>query len=151
MNSKNLSVRPVTPEDYEDWLVMWRGYCSFYEEDLPAAVTKTTWQRILTANEPVHCLIASGAGGEPIGFANYLTHCSTWHEEPVCYLEDLFVNPDVRRGGIGRMLIEHLIGIVRDNGWGELYWHTKHNNHVARILYDRIATDCSFVRYGVDP
>lgn len=62
----------------------------------------------------------------------------------------MFVNPEARRGGIGRLLIEYLIGIVRDNGWCKLYWHTKENNHVARILYDRIASDCSFVRYRVE-
>jgi len=150
MINQKVNVRPASPEDYDDWQVMWKRYCAFYEEDVPDSVHETTWERIHAAEEPIHSLIAENSNGKIIGFANYLVHASTWYIEPVCYLNDLFVFPDVRRGGVGRSLIEHLIVIVKDNGWGELYWHTKHDNHVARILYDRVATDCNFVRYGVD-
>ena len=89
MNGGETSVRPATPEDYGDWLGMWRGYCAFYEEDPISAVTETTWRRIHDANEPVHCLIAEDGGGNAVGFANYLTHDSTSDVEPVCYLQDL--------------------------------------------------------------
>ncbi len=150
MNNTSINVRPAAAGDYEPWRAMWKAYCTFYQTDLGDEVTELTWQRIHDVDEHMYCVVAEYQG-RVVGFANYLIHYSTWHKEPVCYLEDLFVNPDVRRGGIGRLLIEHLIDTVRENGWGELYWHTKRDNHVARILYDRIATDNSFVRYEVEP
>lgn len=74
-------------------------------------------------------------------------HESSWTSSPVCYLEDLFVDPALRGGGVGRALIQDLIDLGRMRGWSQLYWLTRANNETARRLYDRFVEADSFVRY----
>jgi hypothetical protein len=62
----DLSIRPVTQPDYDQWLPLWDGYNAFYgrsgETALPAEITRTTWSRFFDAYEPVHALVAERDG-----------------------------------------------------------------------------------------
>jgi GNAT superfamily N-acetyltransferase len=64
-----------------------------------------------------------------------------------CYLEDLFVDPAARGGGVGRALIEDLIALARGQGWQRLYWNTDTSNETARRLYDSFVQDDGHIRY----
>jgi GNAT superfamily N-acetyltransferase len=88
-------------------------------------------------------------GASALGFATYVVHPYTWSEQPICYLEDLFVRRDARGGGIGRALIEHVIDLGRAEGWARVYWMTRADNEEARVLYDRFCPADGFVRYTV--
>jgi GNAT superfamily N-acetyltransferase len=46
---------------------------------------------------------------EVVGFTIAVVHPGSWTLAPVCYLEDLFVDPAARGRGIGRALIEDLL------------------------------------------
>jgi GNAT superfamily N-acetyltransferase len=74
-------------------------------------------------------------------------HPGSWTLQPICYLEDLFVDPQARGRGIGRALIDDLVALARARGWSRLYWHTKASNETARRLYDRYVAADDFVRY----
>ena len=61
-----------------------------------------------TLNEPLEVLIAAGDDGEAIGFAelsirNYAEDCET---NRVAYLEGWYVEPEARRHGVGRALVQ---------------------------------------------
>jgi GNAT superfamily N-acetyltransferase len=146
----SLNIRPAQAGDSEAWLPLWRGYCAALQGDIPAATTEGVWQRIVSPDPSVGCLLACDTGGRPIGFANYILHPHTWGLHQVCYLEDLFVAPEARRAGVGRALIEALVSLGRQNGWRRVYWHTHANNHPARMLYDRLAQRTDYVRYDID-
>jgi GNAT superfamily N-acetyltransferase len=81
------------------------------------------------------------------GFTISVLHPGSWALTPACYLEDLFVDPEARGRGLGRALIEDLIGLARDNGWSRIYWHTRQSNAAARRLYGQFAEADDFVRY----
>src|SRR6266516_2027788 len=59
------------------------------------------------ANPRVFCDIAEW-NGEPVGFALWFPHFSSFRGRHGIYLEDLFVRPGHRRKGIGRALFVHL-------------------------------------------
>lgn len=96
----------------------------------------------------MHAIVAEN-GVEVVGIANYLIHESTSALKPVCYLQDLFVDPAARGGGVGRQLIDWLIEEMKAQGWSRLYWNTKENNYRARALYDSYAPHSGFVRYVI--
>jgi GNAT superfamily N-acetyltransferase len=145
-----LILRPARATDAERWTTLWHGYCAALETAVPDAVTDGVWRRILAPDEPVWCLLACRAGGEPVGFANYVLHPHTWSLRPVCYLEDLFVAADARGSGAGRTLIEGLVSLGKRHGWRRLYWHTHETNYRARVLYDRLAPRTDYVRYDIE-
>jgi hypothetical protein len=65
---------------------------------------------------------------------------------PICYLEDLFVDPEVRGLGVGQALIADLLKLGTERGWSRIYWHTRSGN-TARKLHDRFTAADDFVRY----
>lgn len=145
-----IDVRDVAPADRAAWDRMWSGYCAHYGVSPAAADNDELWRRLTGADAAMGALIASGAGaGRPQGFAHFILRPHTFSSQMVCYLEDLYVDPAARGGGVGRRLIEALIARGRERGWRRLYWHTESDNAVARALYDRIVPVTDYVRYDV--
>jgi len=142
-------VNPITRQDRDRWAELWRGYLDFYETRLPPETYDHTWQRLIAADGPVHGLGArqDGATAPLVGIVHYLFHAHAWTTKEVCYLQDLFVDPAARRGGVGRRLIEAVAAAARERGCRRLYWTTKEDNAAARSLYDRIARFNGFIRY----
>ena len=145
----NFTIRSIEARDEAAWRRHWAGYCKFYQVALPAATTDHTWQRIIDANSPVHAIVAEDRAHGVIGICNYILHENTWEIKPVCYLEDLFVDPALRAGGIGEALINWLKDEMARCGWSRIYWNTKENNYRARGLYDKFTPRDPFVRYVI--
>lgn len=143
-----LVIRDIEASDETAWRRLWAGYNRFYAATVPAEVTRRTSERLLDATNPLFCRVAEKAG-EVIGFTNSVLHEGTWVAEPICYLEDLFVTPEARGGGVGRAPIRDLVDLGRKKRWSRLYWHTKENNP-ARKLYDEFVKADDFVRYRMD-
>lgn len=132
------TVRKIEISDKERWLELFKAYIVFYESELSAEQFELTWQRI-HSDFNMHGLVAE-RNGHIIAFAHYIFRPSTWAEKDFCYLEDLFVDPEVRGMGAGRALIQALEVIARDVGSERLYWTTAPDNTTARRLYDKLAT-----------
>jgi len=141
-----LLIRNPRPDDGAAWRRLWAGYVAFYDADVPDAVTAGTWARLLDPNSGMIGRLAE-FNGAVVGFTVSVIHPGSWTLQPVCYLEDLFVDPQARGHGIGRALIDDLVALARDRGWSRLYWHTKTSNKTARRLYDRYVKADDFVRY----
>ena len=145
-----LTIRSIEARDEARWRELWDGYCRFYERTLSEEITQHTWTRIMDAATPVHAIVAERAGTDVVGMANYILHENTWTLTPVCYLEDLYVDPAERAAGVGRQLIDWLVREMQTRGWSRLYWNTKENNYRARGLYDKYTPRDPFVRYVVN-
>ncbi len=145
-----VTIRKVEARDASRWRELWDGYTRFYEREPSDEVTHHAWTRILDPVAPVHAIVAERDDGLVIGMANYLVHESTSQLRPVCYLQDLFVDPAIRGEGVGAHLIDWLVDEAKRNGWSRLYWNTKENNYRARALYDRYTPHSGFVRYVID-
>ena len=145
----SVEVRPIEARDEPRWRALWDGYCSFYEREPSEPITRHTWARIMDPGVPVYGIVAEAGAAGVVGMANYVIHENTWSLTPVCYLEDLFVEPRERARGVARALIDWLVAAVRENGWSRLYWHTRENNYRARGLYDHYTAHSGFVRYVI--
>jgi len=148
--SSDLSIRPVTRQDYQQWLPLWDGYNAFYKRSGPTAldpeVTRMTWSRFFDGYEPVPALVAD-SGGQLLGLTHYLFHRSTTAIEPSCYLQDLFTNAASREKGVGRALIEGVYQQAKLAGSPRVYWQTHETNLTAMQLYDKVADRSGFVVY----
>ena len=144
-----VSVRKIQSRDHARWCELWEGYCRFYERELSDEITRFTWARIMDTASPVYSIVADSERDGVIGMANYILHENTWSLTPVCYLEDLFVDPQQREAGVGGQLIDWLRAEMMRQGWSRLYWHTRENNYRARGLYDKYTPHSGFVRYVV--
>ena len=148
MPAPALVIRDPRPGDEAAWRLLWSGYVAFYESEVSEAVTAATWQRLFMPGSGMFGRLAEWDGAVA-GFTVSVVHPGSWTLSPVCYLEDLFVDPKMRGHGLGRALIEDLIALARDRGWSRIYWHTRQGNATARLLYDRFAKADDFVRYRI--
>ena len=150
MTAGEVTIRPVTRDDYDQWLPLWEGYNAFYERAGPTAlapqITAMTWARFFDAYEPVHGLVAE-SDGRLIGLTHFLFHRSTTAIEPLCYLQDLFTSEAARGKGVGRALIDAVYDRARLAGSPRVYWQTHETNHTAMLLYDKVAERSGFVVY----
>jgi ribosomal protein S18 acetylase RimI-like enzyme len=141
-----LLIRDPEAGDEAVWRRLWDGYVEFYQSQVREAVTAATWARLLDSNSGMIGRLAE-LDGAVVGFTVSVLHPGSWTLEPTCYLEDLFVDPAARGRGIGKGLIDDLVGLGRARGWSRLYWHTHASNDTARRLYNRYVEADGFVRY----
>ncbi|MQB10991.1 GNAT family N-acetyltransferase [Agrobacterium sp. ICMP 6402] len=143
-----LIIRDAQSADRAEWLRLWNDYLAFYEVELADDVTNHTWARILDPASRVSMRVAS-LGDQMAGFAIHHFHDSTWVKTPDCYLEDLYVDGEIRGKGTGRALMDDLIGICKEKGWSRLYWNTDEHNHRAQKLYDSYVKSDGHIRYRI--
>jgi GNAT superfamily N-acetyltransferase len=146
----SVNIRKIEARDESRWRELWDGYTRFYNREPSEAITRHAWARIMDPSSPVNAIVAESEGANVIGIANYIVHDSTSATAPVCYLQDLFVDPAERAAGVGRLLIDWLVAEVKAQGWSRLYWATRENNYRARGLYDKYTPHSGFLRYVID-
>lgn len=148
--SLSFTIRPVTRNDYDQWLPLWEGYNAFYGRSgstvLPEEITLMTWSRFFDGCEPVHCLVAESEG-KLIGLTHYIFHRTTIAIGPNCYLQDLFTTESARGKGVARTLITQVYEQARLANSPRVYWQTHETNSTAIALYDKVAEKSGFVVY----
>lgn len=105
-------------------------------ERAPDQVTNTPEQLRIDLFEDQICdaLVVESDSGEIVGFALYYTSYSTWKGRCL-YLEDFFVLPEHRRGGIGGELFQRVVGIARERGVKRMDWQVLEWNEPALQFY----------------
>lgn len=143
-----VTVRPLAAADEAEWRRLWTGYLDFYESSVPEAVYAATLARLLPGGDPaMHGLVAE-VEGRVVGLVHYIWHRHCWRLDDVTYLQDLYVDPEVRGTGAGRALIEAVYAAADAAGRPSVYWLTQEFNYRGRMLYDRIGVKSPFIRYG---
>lgn len=145
----SFTIRPLRASDEAEWRRLWTGYLTFYESSVGEDVYQSTFARLL-GDDPQDFtgLVAETEDGKLIGLVHYLFHRHCWKVENVCYLQDLYADPDVRGTGVGRALIEAVYAAADAAGNPTVYWLTQDFNANARKLYDRIGTLTPFIKYN---
>lgn len=79
-------------------------------EDAPDAVTSTpqTLARDGFGKDPQFAALIAERAGKPVGFALYTFNYSVWTAARGIFVEDIWVVPEERRGGVARALVEAL-------------------------------------------
>lgn len=138
-------------EDHDRWVELWTGYLRFYKTSLPAEVFDSTWDRVMSKSGTLRGVgIRETESGPLLGIVHYLTHESAWTPKQMFYLQDLFVDPEVRGQGLARKLVETVAKRAKELDCYRCYWLTQETNAQARILYDKVGRLSGFVRYDYD-
>lgn len=87
--------------------------------------------------EPGHIMLVALSGGIVVGQCAAVLHR---HPDKVTelYLDEVGVTPAMQRKGIGRALVESMLGIGMELGCGEAWVGTEPDNLPARGLYESL-------------
>jgi GNAT superfamily N-acetyltransferase len=136
-----ITIRPATRRDVPQILKFIRALAAY--ERAPKAVTATEadLERDGFGTNPFYfCLIAE-YGDKPAGFAFYFFNYSTWLGRPGLYLEDLFVEPEMRGLGVGKALLERVAAIAVEKGCVRLQWEVLDWNTLAIEFYKAMGVE----------
>jgi GNAT superfamily N-acetyltransferase len=108
-----------------------------YEKEPDAVINTPEQLRVDLFEDPIcECLVVE-VDGVVRGMALYYTSYSTWKGRCL-YLEDLYVQPEYRRGGVGIALFEQLISLAKERGVKRMDWQVLEWNEPAIAFYKRI-------------
>lgn len=107
-------------------------------ERAPDEVINTPEQLFVDLFEDPVCeaLVVESDRQEIVGFALYYTAYSTWKGRCL-YLEDFYVQPQHRRGGIGSRLFTEVVNIARERGVKRMDWQVLDWNEPALAFYKK--------------
>jgi GNAT superfamily N-acetyltransferase len=92
-------------------------------------------RRTLFEEKAAEALLLETAAGEAIGYAIFVTTFSSFECRSGIWLEDVYVRPEHRRGGIGRAVMEHLAQLAQQRGHVRLEWVALDWNEPALNFY----------------
>lgn len=75
---------------------------------------------------------------EPIAFALFFHNFSTFLGRPGIYLEDLYVKPEMRGNGMGKIILSFLAKLAIDRKCGRLEWWCLDWNEPSIKLYKQL-------------
>ncbi len=118
----SFNIRPAAPDDCETILSLIREL-AVYEKMLDEVVaTPEMICNSLFGDRPgAECLLAE-VDGDCVGFALYFFNYSTFLGRPGLYLEDLFVQPEFRKQGIGKALFKRVAEVAFERNCGRMEW-----------------------------
>jgi ribosomal protein S18 acetylase RimI-like enzyme len=142
----SITTRPVTANDYQEWLQLYHGYANFYQVSLSDESVATTWSWLMDQQHPLNGLVAV-IDSELVGLAHFRAMPSPLRGVEIGFLDDLFVNPKARGQRVGRALMEALHAHGRESGWPIIRWITRDDNYRAQRLYDQHASKSDWNTY----
>lgn len=126
MEPKRIELRRATSNDLQDVHYLIQQLAIFEKE--PDAVEISVEDLRQHYSEKRFDVFLASVDGKTVGMALFYERYSTW-KGPFIHLEDLFVIPEYRGMGMGRMLLEWVIFEsdkrgARRLGWEVLDWNT---------------------------
>ena len=127
-------IRPARPADGDDVVRLVRALAAF--ESLP--VDDDLGTRLVAdafGERPPFGLLVAEVDGRVRGYALFLYTYSTFRARPSLYLEDVFVEDDVRGRGIGTALMHELARLAVARGCARFEWSVLDWNERAQRFY----------------
>ncbi|MEK9210526.1 GNAT family N-acetyltransferase [Sphingomonas sp. 2378] len=131
----SITIRAAERADTATILRFVRELAAFEREPDAVVATEPMLEAALFGDRPAAEAVIAERDGQAVGFALFFANFSTWTGRQGLYLEDLYVTPSARGGGVGKALLVHLAGIARDRGWGRFEWSVLDWNRPAVAFY----------------
>ncbi len=138
MSVNEVQIRPATEADVQllfDLILELAAYEKLAEE---VSGDAEVLRRSLFDEKAAEALLLETADGEAVGYAIFFTTFSTFECRSGIWLEDVYVRPEHRRGGIGKAVMEHLAALALERGHVRLEWVALDWNEPALNFYEQL-------------
>lgn len=133
----SLRIRPALETDMELLFGLIRLLAEY--EKLADKVTGSPelLRRTLFERRAAEALIVE-LDGEAIGYAIFFVTFSSFECRSGIWIEDIYVRPDRRRGGVGLAVMEHIAALTLERGHVRLEWTALDWNEPALRFYEKL-------------
>jgi len=130
-----IDIRPARESDVPVILSLIRGLADYERLSHEVVATEDLLLESLFGAAPQAEVIIAWSGESPAAFALFFHNYSTFLARRGIYLEDLFVRPEWRGRGIGKLLLARLAAMAIERGCGRLEWAVLDWNEPAIRFY----------------
>lgn len=130
-----VTIRAATRADAPTILRFVKELATYEREPDAVKATEADFDRVLFGERPYAEAVIAEEDGTPLGFALFFHNFSTWEGKPGVYLEDLYVTPEARGKGVGKLLLANLARIAVDRDCARLEWAVLDWNEPAINFY----------------
>ncbi len=135
---KQLSIRKAVVKDTALILHFIRELAIYEKAEHEVKATEHTIEQSIFSNDShVNALICE-QGNQALAMAIYFYNYSTWLAKPGLYLEDLYVSPEHRGKGAGKLLLKKMAQTALQNNCGRFEWSCLDWNKPSRDFYQSI-------------
>jgi GNAT superfamily N-acetyltransferase len=131
-------IRSARPEDVPTIVSLIHALAVYERLEGECRADAASLREHLFGARPACEVILAEVNGDVAGFALFFHNYSTFLTKPGVYLEDLFVKPEHRGAGVGRLLLQRLAEIALGRGCGRLEWAVLNWNTPAIGFYERL-------------
>lgn len=132
---KDVTLRLATESDVPVILSFINGLAEYEKLAHEVVATEDKLRKTLFGDKPYAEVIIAEYQAVPAGFALFFHNYSTFLAKPGIYLEDLFVLPQYRGHGIGKLLLSYLAKVAVERDCGRLEWSVLDWNQPAIDFY----------------
>ncbi len=136
--ANDVEIRPATEADVPLLFDLILELAAYEKLGESVAGDAEKLRRSLFEQKAAEALLLETADGEAVGYAIFFTDFSTFECRPGIWLEDVYVRPEHRRGGIGLVVMEHLARIAIRRDYARLDWCALEWNEPALDFYAKI-------------
>jgi len=134
-----MTMRPVSEDEVELVHDMIVELAEFEQAKEHVVATPEQLHTALFAEHPaLFCDLIETEAGEVVGFGIWFLNYSTWTGTHGIYLEDLYIRPQHRAGGLGASYLKHLATLCIERGYHRLQWWVLDWNEAAISFYTKI-------------
>jgi GNAT superfamily N-acetyltransferase len=132
---RRLHIRRAGAEDADEVSAMVREIAEHENAAEAVAVGAQDW-RVMLGEPAVHVLVAE-ADGRLVGYVSAVRQLNLWLGRDILALDDLYVRPGFRNGGVGERLMTALAGVAAEDRL-LIRWEMLEDNHAAQRFYGRL-------------
>ncbi|MGY1730937.1 GNAT family N-acetyltransferase [Geodermatophilus sp. SYSU D01045] len=130
-----MSVRPIRPDDVPAVVGLVRELAEYEKAAHEVRLTEEQLHTALFGDSPALFGHVAERDGAVVGTALWFLNFSTWRGTHGIYLEDLYVQPQHRGGGLGRELLRTLAATCVERGYDRLEWSVLDWNEPSIAFY----------------
>jgi ribosomal protein S18 acetylase RimI-like enzyme len=135
LETQNILVKRASLADLDLIVPLFDAYRQFYEQPSNLALARGFIADRLEREQSV-IFLALRQDGAAVGFTQLYPSFSSASAQRIFILNDLFVDPSVRRRGVGQKLLAAAAEFGRSAGAVRLTLSTAHSNTAAQALYE---------------
>lgn len=140
-----MKVRPATPDDVP-LIFSFIEKKSEFDRNIGAfsgvlRVSKDKIRKTIFGAIPFSYVVFAQDSGREIGFALYGFRYSSFAGQPSIWLDDLYVDEDMRSRGAGAALMNYLAQIAKENDCTHLAWTADARNTRGLSFYHRLGAE----------
>ncbi|AKV87151.1 GCN5 family acetyltransferase [Microbacterium sp. CGR1] len=136
------ATRRATPHDAARLAELLHAFNTEFDTETPGVEVLAERLRTLLGGTSTFAVL----GGDPeVGLALVTLRPNVWSEGPVALLDEMYVEPARRGGGVGGAVLRHMVEICRELGVAAIEINVDESDAAAMRFYERHGFS------GVDP